>query len=287
MIINIPKNGGQLANQLFSFASLMHVASSTKQILLNPAFDDYCEFFEGTKKGTFPVYYGKSRRLVSLNLSPVILKSLEITLKFARKFKLRNRLISYINFEREKISLDTIEREISRGFINFVEGWGGPKFTLTDQDRESIHVYFKAADIHFKRFQEFILKEKEKNTVLVGIHIRRGDYRKFEGGIYCFEDEEYKMYMEKFQKLIFPQRVKFIICSNEKIVLENFVPTNAVAGLGHLVEDLYLLSLCDYIIGPPSTYSQWASFYGRVPLFYITKHGGNYRNLEMNVFKVY
>ena len=32
------------------------------------------------------------------------------------------------------------------------------------------------------------------------------------------------------------------------------------------ITDLYALSKCDYIIGPPSSYSQWASFIGDVPL---------------------
>ena len=32
------------------------------------------------------------------------------------------------------------------------------------------------------------------------------------------------------------------------------------------IEDLYALSLCDYILGPPSTFSMWASFYGKKPL---------------------
>ena len=30
--------------------------------------------------------------------------------------------------------------------------------------------------------------------------------------------------------------------------------------------DLYGLAACDYIIGPPSTYSHWASFWGKGPL---------------------
>ncbi|HAX17707.1 MAG TPA: hypothetical protein DCY00_03825 [Actinobacteria bacterium] len=38
----------------------------------------------------------------------------------------------------------------------------------------------------------------------------------------------------------------------------------------HFIEDLYSLALCDYIFGPPSTFSMWASFYGEVPLRFIT-----------------
>lgn len=37
-------------------------------------------------------------------------------------------------------------------------------------------------------------------------------------------------------------------------------------GLGHFIEDMYTLAECDYIFGPPSTYTMWASFYGKRPL---------------------
>jgi hypothetical protein len=42
-----------------------------------------------------------------------------------------------------------------------------------------------------------------------------------------------------------------------------------LAGPGHFIEDLYALASCDYIIGPPSTFSQWASFYGNVPRYMV------------------
>jgi hypothetical protein len=35
------------------------------------------------------------------------------------------------------------------------------------------------------------------------------------------------------------------------------------------VGDLYALARCDYIMGPPSTYTQWASFYGNQPLYHL------------------
>ena len=35
------------------------------------------------------------------------------------------------------------------------------------------------------------------------------------------------------------------------------------------ITDLYGLSSCDYIMGPPSSYSQWASFVGNVPIQFL------------------
>ena len=43
--------------------------------------------------------------------------------------------------------------------------------------------------------------------------------------------------------------------------------------LSDCMTDLYALSRCDYIIGPPSTFSQWASYYGHVPLRFLRWKG--------------
>lgn len=36
-----------------------------------------------------------------------------------------------------------------------------------------------------------------------------------------------------------------------------------------VITDLYTLSLCDYIIGPFSTFFRWASFIGEKPICYL------------------
>ena len=38
---------------------------------------------------------------------------------------------------------------------------------------------------------------------------------------------------------------------------------------GPAVHDLHTLAACDYLIGPPSTFSQWASFSGNTPLLHL------------------
>jgi hypothetical protein len=54
----------------------------------------------------------------------------------------------------------------------------------------------------------------------------------------------------------------FFICSNEAIDPDSFKDFLALSGQRHFIVDLYSLAACDVIIGPPSTFSQWAAFYG-------------------------
>ena len=112
---------------------------------------------------------------------------------------------------------------------------------------------------------------REYNGITIGVHIRRGDYKDWCGGMYYYSDEEYLRIMSMLAKEA-EQRgknIRFLICSNEpfdttqtKLSLFQIPDTDGIT-------DLYGLAQCDYIFGPPSTYSQWASFYGDVPLCLI------------------
>jgi hypothetical protein len=65
------------------------------------------------------------------------------------------------------------------------------------------------------------------------------------------------------------KRVAFLICSDELVPLDRFCGLNIFLGTGHLIEDMYALAKCDLLMGPQSTFSGWASFYGSVPLYLI------------------
>lgn len=64
----------------------------------------------------------------------------------------------------------------------------------------------------------------------------------------------------------------FLVCSNETIDAANYPAELKIhTGERHFITDLYCLAACDGIIGPPSTFSIWASFYGKIPLAQIFK----------------
>lgn len=105
---------------------------------------------------------------------------------------------------------------------------------------------------------------------IVGIHIRKEDYKTAYGGIYYYDDSVYVEYMK--QILAIQPNVVFYISSNEKISDSFFERFKIIEKpLDSAVADLYALSQCDYIIGPPSTFNCWASFIGNVPLYTMFK----------------
>lgn len=111
---------------------------------------------------------------------------------------------------------------------------------------------------------------KTETPVIVGVHIRRGDYKQFMGGSFFFNDDIYAGYIKQLQLLLQPHKVLFYIFSHEKIDINNFKDLNIYFKKDQSpISDLWAMSQCNYIIGPPSTFSMWASFWKEAPLCFI------------------
>lgn len=125
---------------------------------------------------------------------------------------------------------------------------------------------------------------RREGFFIIGVHIRRGDYVKFEGGKYFFDFDEYRDIMAHLVSIYNNKKIAFFISTNEKYdpkIFEDFTiceTKNSTAA-----HDLYTLSLCDRIVGPLSTFSRWASWYGNVPLAFVER---NQRNLNDSSFSV-
>lgn len=115
--------------------------------------------------------------------------------------------------------------------------------------------------------------KKNSDTKIVGIHVRRGDYQFWKNGEFFFDNETYASAMKQMQSNLGSLNIPtaFLIVTNDP----KSIHKRAFEGLPYFLSnnseiiDLCLLSNCDYIIGPPSTFSSWASFINKVPLFHI------------------
>lgn len=121
------------------------------------------------------------------------------------------------------------------------------------------------------------------SVTYVGIHIRRGDYRQFRGGAYLYPAETYRRIMSAIESMVRRlsggKTVRFLLCSDEPVDIGAFAGFAPLTLCGGILHDLYGLARCDLIAGPPSTFSQWASFYGGVPLWTIRHAAAEPRSL--------
>jgi hypothetical protein len=112
---------------------------------------------------------------------------------------------------------------------------------------------------------------RKKYKILLGVHIRRGDYKEWHNGKYYFSDETFYNKITEFieWKGYLRSDVGVIICSNGHPLMENFQDLNAYFETRPEEEDLFLMKRCDFIIAPPSTFCSMSSFMGSVPLYFI------------------
>jgi hypothetical protein len=75
--------------------------------------------------------------------------------------------------------------------------------------------------------------------------------------------------MHEMVNLLPESNVRFLLVSNQTVNAKNYDGLDIGFGPGDPAGDLFALASCDYIIGPPSTFTMWASFFGNVPLFMI------------------
>ncbi|MCY1723260.1 hypothetical protein OU798_23120 [Prolixibacteraceae bacterium Z1-6] len=119
--------------------------------------------------------------------------------------------------------------------------------------------------------------------LICGVHLRYGDYRIWLHGKYCYTEEQYHELMLNIKRLFPGRSIAFFISSNEKIDLSLFTDCNCfIITNSTPTKDLYGLSISDYIIGPPSTFSGWASYYGNTPLNFIENPN---KEIELSSFK--
>ena len=106
------------------------------------------------------------------------------------------------------------------------------------------------------------------------MHIRRGDYSRWLGGKYFFDDATYIDYIRQFMQLFPNKKIDVFICTNDKnLKVEEYRSALGIDSIfnpkGGEAEDLYLMSKCDYVMGVRSTFSLMAAFYNDLPIYWL------------------
>lgn len=172
----------------------------------------------------------------------------------------------------EKLNLE-IKNELRNvdniGMFSFFDGWSHSADVsyIAEHKHEIVRLFTPSSAVVNKVKSYF----DGYDGLTVGVHIRRGDYKSYLNGKYFFSDKVYLDIIEEMRQSMNngKKNVRFLICTNEKFDIPAGTDDTFTIDNADGVTDLYALSCCDYIAGPPSSYSQWASFYGDVPLFVI------------------
>lgn len=134
--------------------------------------------------------------------------------------------------------------------------------------QNELRQFIAPKDEYTKEAGEWIQQIRMPDAVLVGVHIRRTDYRCFCDGKHYFELDFYKKKMLEIQRFS-TRKVQFVICSDERVDEAYFLDEieHLYISRHSFMADFVILSMCDYIIGPPSTFASTASFLGNAKRF--------------------
>lgn len=278
-MIIIIESAGQLANRMILFSHFIGFCKENNITLLNPSFIDYAHYFKGSISNFIPKFSSNKNDEQSNKNKPSRIKiyGIKIFSKLISKIfcnsNYNGKIITSINLSTEKyinkeFDLNEIENIelLNKAKLTFVKGWLFRDYKNVEKHYETIKNYFEPLNIYLHNINNFIAHLRNQYDKLIGVHIRRDDYRNYENGKFYYEDEIYIKYIKQLKNIFNDCNIIFILFSNEKIDTEFYKKENLniTIGLGDFIEDLYSLSKCDYIIGPPSTYSLWASYYGKV-----------------------
>ncbi|HEY5298760.1 MAG TPA: alpha-1,2-fucosyltransferase [Verrucomicrobiae bacterium] len=286
--IIVSLRAGRLANRLVLFANAIALAEECGCQVFNAAFHSYAEFFKTTRSDIYcryPVAKNKSR----FDLIPGVAELLRKTRIFNHAFRfaaMQHRRIPFLkssavllrempgasglNLNLEK---ESFENRIGGAQIIFVHTWKLRAPKLVQRHAQKIRDYFQPLDEFEKAAGATIETLRGNSDLVIGIHIRQGDYRRWKGGRYFFPVARYVAWMREIAAQFPSRQAAFFVCSDEPRSADEFSGLKIALGDALPIVDLLALSKCDFIIGPPSTFSQWASFYGATPMLHLRAAG--------------
>lgn len=201
------------------------------------------------------------------------------------------KLLPTASFKHEDCNREALEKKMLKHKHIVVSGWFVRYYDLFLKYRQDICDLFRIDDIYTEPVKAK-MQEKDNHSTLytlhsltkvkatksitsflrLGVHIRRGDYAQWNHGIYCYDDEQYARLINRFAELHEGKEIYVYLSTNDPSVTkehyQQLCPQVHICHLhGNAPEDLFMLSECDYLIGPPSTFSLVAAMYRDIPLY--------------------
>ena len=189
------------------------------------------------------------------------------------KYSAALHLLPTASFKHAENDYEALERKMLRHRNIVVSGWYVRFYDLFLKYRHEICDLFRI-DERFTTPVKLKMQEAEdhEKALRLGVHIRRGDYAQWNDGIYCYDDETYARYINRFASLHKDETIHVYLSTNDSsVTAENYQRLCSEVRIhllgGNAPEDLFMLSECDYLIGPPSTFSLVAAMYRDRPLY--------------------
>ena len=188
------------------------------------------------------------------------------------KYMAALRLLPTASFKHSDCDREALERKMLRHKHIVVSGWHARWYDLFLKYRQEICELFALDEQYTAPVRQKMQDMGGDHVIRLGVHIRRGDYAQWAHGKYCYDDEVYARHINRFAEIHPNQVIHVFLSTNDPNVTEEFFQQLCPSVLVHhfkgsAPEDLFMLSECDYLMGPPSTFSLVAAMYRDIPLY--------------------
>ena len=274
----IQRDYGQLGNRLHTHANALAWCIENNVNLINLSFTKYSHWFCSGEGRSVEIFISQKTKLADLLRYEYMCKFLE---RICRSDKWLKRLTKMVINEKKDCEFLS-ELELNNSFefgaktkALLIRAWDLRCPNSLEKQQERVREILTPNDKAKDLANETISQLREKFDCVVGVHARRGDYEKHLGGIHFHSWDSYRNWIMQTKNLLQEKekcRVGFLLCSDDNSVPCIFgdLPVHFVKK-SSVMADLYSLSLCDYNIGPPSSFGTWLSWHGQVPRIQIGK----------------
>jgi hypothetical protein len=275
----VQRDYGQLGNRLHTHANATAWCLENKLNLLNLSFVEYAESFSrrhgkpihslSPDKTFFSFFLGISNRSNLLDRFCRSDKWLNHSSKFFRVYQ---------KDDDQKIGgkeLHELFEDEPKKKFTLMRAWDLRCPDLVTKHQKEIREIFTPKLEFTENAQLEIAKIRKKHDCVVGVHARRGDYKEYLGGTHFHSWDSYRNWIIQTKNLMEEngrKNIGFLLCSDENVTSSLYadLPVHFMREKS-VMTDLHALSLCDFNIGPPSSFGTWLSWYGKAPRLHLEK----------------
>ena len=204
----------------------------------------------------------------------------DLTIKFEKwptlKWKITQKIYSYAISLKSGKEQDTVKlhNNIEKKKKTFICTYYFRDVDALLREQDNLRRIFVWPENVRTKANELIECFRSMGKTVVAVHMRKGDYRNWRGGVFYYTDEEYLARMNTIASN--NPMIHFHLVSNEPVDIEYFsklIVNQATVSTssGSISDDLAVLSCSDYIMGPQSTFSAIAAFLGNKPLYFFER----------------
>ncbi len=268
----VVEDGGGLANRLFVFANVIVTGLATGHRVVNPAFRHWAGSFEGTEgdhlsffpRRTRAYFGGRLPARIAASLSYRSCSFLAVSRGIGAASALSLKWPQHCDLDDPLVIAD-----FQRRHLVLLKGWLFRNRSGVGRYQIELRSFFRPVPTIRDQANRVVEAARQHAEILVGVHVRHRDYRNFMGGKYFYPFTTYVALMQAVASMHADKKLAFLVCSDAAHDASLADDLKVTVSTMSPVHDLWALSRCDLLMGPPSTFSAWASFLGEVPLWKI------------------